>query len=101
MTLRVINYLLLIFILTVFGNRLDRGERAGCFTLFVLLLFCNSSSRFLWVSLQCVIVVFPDHSHLLFLSVLFVKNPPKQSHTFLHFSSHPDYHHGLFLSNMQ
>ena len=30
-------------------------------------MFCGSSSRCrTWVGLQCVIVVFPDHSHLLF-----------------------------------
>ena len=29
-------------------------------------MFCDSSSW--WVGLRCVIVVFPDHTHLLFLS---------------------------------
>ena len=48
-------------------------DRAGLFTLIVLLMSCDCScyviSVFLavpWFGLQCVIVVFPDHTHLLF-----------------------------------
>ena len=52
-------------------NHLDKEERACCFVLLsfwglvtvnVLLLFRSVP----WVGLQCVIVVFPDHTHLLF-----------------------------------
>ena len=32
-----------------------------------MLVFCGSVS---WVGLQCVIVVFPDHTHILFYNVI-------------------------------
>ena len=52
-----------------FCNRLDREERAGSFT---LSSWCLMSGVWLFhmmpqVCLQFVIVVFPDHTHLLFL----------------------------------
>ena len=50
-------------------NHLDEEERAGCFALIVLCLATvNVLWLFLtvsWVGLQCVSVVFPDHTHLL------------------------------------
>ena len=49
---------------------LEEEERAGCAALIVLCLFAfNVLWLFItvpWVGLQCVIVVFPDHTHLLF-----------------------------------
>ena len=57
--------------LFLFCNHLEEDERAGCFallsygclvTVYVLWLFLMVS----WVSLQWVIVVFPDHTHLHF-----------------------------------
>ena len=56
-------------------NHLDEEERAGYFTLIVFLMFCDCYSVlcvFLtlpWVDLQCVIVIFPDQTHLLFTCV--------------------------------
>ena len=53
-------------------NHLEEEERAGCFALIVLRMscYCKCSVALLhtvpWVSLQCVIVVFPDYTHLLF-----------------------------------
>ena len=51
---------------------IDWEERAGYFTLIVFLMSFDygSSSRWLfltvpWVGLQCVILVYPDHTHLL------------------------------------
>ena len=54
-------------------NHLDEEERAGCFAWFVFLV-----SRGGWAALprgamgclRFVIVVFPDHTHLLFLCLL-------------------------------
>ena len=49
-------------------DHLDGEERAGFFTsivfLMLLLVFCGSYFRL--VGLQCVIVVTPDHTRLLF-----------------------------------
>ena len=46
-------------------------ERAGCFTLIVFLMGCDCVLWLFhmipWVGLQCVIVVFPDHTHCLFI----------------------------------
>ena len=44
--------------------------RARCFTLIVFLVSCDY-----WCSLalQCVIVVYPDHTHLLFCGVAHIK----------------------------
>ena len=54
----------------LFGNHLDEEERAGCFVLIVLcLVTVNVLWLFLsvpWVGLQCVILVFPEHTQLLF-----------------------------------
>ena len=47
-------------------NYLDGEERAGCLTLTVFLMSCDSVLRLFpalsWAGLQCVIVVFSDHS---------------------------------------
>ena len=52
-------------------NHLDGDERAGCFTLFVFQVSLIVIVLWLFltvtlVGLQCVLVVFPDHTHLLF-----------------------------------
>ena len=46
-------------------------EKAGCFAVVALHMYCyyNCSVALLtvlWVGLQYVIVVFPDHTHILF-----------------------------------
>ena len=51
-------------------NHLDEDEGAGCFALFVFLVShdcCVALPHDATVCLQFVIVVFPDHTHLLFL----------------------------------
>ena len=52
-------------------NHLEEEERAGCFAFIVLRMscYCKCSVNLLvvpWIGLRCVIVVFPDHTHLLF-----------------------------------
>ena len=64
-------YALLCVHSTVLCYHLEEEEKAGCFAIIVLLKYftINILWFFLmvpWVGLQCVIVVFPDHSHLLF-----------------------------------
>ena len=54
-----------------FCNHIEEKEEAGCFAIIVLQMYCykNVMRLFLnvrWVGLQCVIVVLPDHTHLLF-----------------------------------
>ena len=48
-----------------FCNHLEQEKGAGCFALIVL---CLVTVNVLWLFLtvQCVLVVFPDHTHLLF-----------------------------------
>ena len=56
-----------------FCNHLDGEERAGCFTKFVLLVSrvcCVALPCEPWGCLQFVIVVFPDHTHLLLLQTV-------------------------------
>ena len=55
-----------------FCNHLDDKKRSGCFDLIVFLISCYLYYG-MWLfftvplaSLQCVIVVFLDHTHLLF-----------------------------------
>ena len=53
-----------------FCNHLDGEEAAGCFALFVLLVSrdcCVAALAMTRVCLLFVIVVFPDHTHILFL----------------------------------
>ena len=53
----------------LFCNHPDGEERAGCFALFVFLVShdcCVALSQVPRVCLQFVIVIFPDHTHLLF-----------------------------------
>ena len=55
-------------------NHLDGEERAGCFALFVFMVSRDCCATFLTmprVCLQFVIVVFPDHTHLIFCWVVF------------------------------
>ena len=52
-----------------------KRERAGYFAIIVLQMYWyyKCSALFLtvpWVHLQCVIVVFPDHTHLFFVLLL-------------------------------
>ena len=52
-----------------FSNHLDEEKRAGYFA-FGCIVTVNVLQLFLkgpWVGLQFVIVVFPDHTHLLFV----------------------------------
>ena len=54
-----------------FCNHLEEEESAGCFAFVVLRMscYCKCSVTLLtvpWVGLQCVIMVFSDHTHLLF-----------------------------------
>ena len=49
--------------------------KAGCFAIIILQMYCTIHVLWLfltvpWVGLQCVIVVFPDHTHLLFVPTL-------------------------------
>ena len=46
-------------------------ENAGCFAIIVLQMYCYYEFLWLfltvpWVGLQCVIVIFPDHTHEIF-----------------------------------
>ena len=55
----------------VFCNHLEEEEKASCFAIIVLQMYCYykcsvALSHSALVCLQCVIVVFPDHTHLLF-----------------------------------
>ena len=53
---------------------LDGEKRAGCFTLTVFLVTVSVLWLFLtvpWIGLQCVILVFPDQTHLPFLLPVF------------------------------
>ena len=49
-------------------NYLDEEERAGCFAFIVFWMSCHCKCPVAlphgvpWVGLQCVIVVFPDHT---------------------------------------
>ena len=59
----------------LFCNHLAGEEKDGCFAFIVFLMSCGcycSSHLCLfltvpWVGLQCLIVVFPGHAHLLFV----------------------------------
>ena len=53
-----------------FCNHLEEEEKAGCFVIFVLQMYCYYNVLFLfimvpWAGLQCVILVFPDHTPFL------------------------------------
>ena len=61
-----------------FGIHLDEVEKAGCLAIIVLQMYCYCNVMWLfltvpWVGLQCVIVVFPDHTHLLFVIHIIMK----------------------------
>ena len=52
-------------------NHIDVEEKSGCFSLFVFLMLYGMHSLLFYlmvllVGLQRVIVLFPDHTHLLF-----------------------------------
>ena len=60
------------FVSILVGNHLEEEEKAGCFAFIVLQMYCFFKcyvtlphSTVGW--LQRVIVVFPDHTHLLFV----------------------------------
>ena len=51
-----------------FAIIIEEEERAGCFAFIVLRMsWLWLFLEVLWVGLQCVIVVFPDQTHLLFM----------------------------------
>ena len=59
----------------------EEEETAGCFAIIVLQMYCYykcyvALPLWSWVGLQCVIVVFPDHTRLLFsnLCLIAIKN---------------------------
>ena len=59
-------YLVLIIVLQFF----EEEEKAGCFAIIVLQMYCYykysvALPHGAMVGLQCVIVIFPDHTHLL------------------------------------
>ena len=60
----------------LFCNHLEQEEKAGCFAIIIIyrcIVNISVLRLFLtvpWVCLQFVIVVFPDHTHLLFLCQL-------------------------------
>ena len=61
-----------------FCIHLDEVEKAGCLAIIVLQMYCYCYVMWLfltvpWVGLQCVIVVFPDHTHLLFVIHIIMK----------------------------
>ena len=56
----------LLYALSRFCNQLGEGEKSGCFALIVFLLPCYCLCSVPWIGLQCVIVVFHDHTQLLF-----------------------------------
>ena len=63
----IAQYLVSFLVLQLFCEE----KRAGCLTLFVFLVSrgCYCTVFLLavpWVGLQCLLVVFPDHTHLLF-----------------------------------
>ena len=54
-----------------FCNHPEEKEKADCFAIIVLQMYCyykcsEALLAVLWVSVQCVIVVFPDHTHLIY-----------------------------------
>ena len=54
-----------------FCNHLEEEEKAGCSDIIVLQMYCYKNIMrpcltVPWVGLQCMIVVFPDHTHLRF-----------------------------------
>ena len=63
---------LIVGVLCLALSHLEEEERAGCFAFIVLWMscYCKCSVSLppgaLWVGLRSVIVVFPDHTHLLF-----------------------------------
>ena len=66
------------FVSFLFCNHLDRADSDDCFTFLVFLVSCDCFVVFLflivpWVGLQCVIVVFSGHIHLLFCLILVFK----------------------------
>ena len=57
-------------VVSSFCNHVDEEERAGCLAFIVLWMCCYYIFLWLfltvpWVGLRFVIMVFPDHSHLL------------------------------------
>ena len=58
----------LLCVLSSFAIIIEEEERAGCFAFIVLRMsWMWLFLAVLWVGLQCVIVVFPDHTHLFFM----------------------------------
>ena len=63
-------FVFVLLCVTLCCNHLEEEEKAGCFAIIVLcIVTINVLGLFLmvpWVGPQCVIVVFPDHTYLLF-----------------------------------
>ena len=60
-----------LFLATCFCNHLEEEEKAGCFAIIVLQIYCYYKCSVALPhgavdGLQYVIVVFPHHTHLLF-----------------------------------
>ena len=67
----------------VFALKVGLRERADCFAYFVFWCLVMVERLFLtvpWGCLQFVIVVFPDHTHLLFLISFSIQVPKWVSH---------------------
>ena len=63
----------LVYVHSSFAIILMGEERVGCFAWFVFLVSrdcCVAFPPMPWVCLRCVIVVFPDHTHLLLNAVI-------------------------------
>ena len=64
-------FVFVLLCITLFCNHLEEDERAGCLAFIVLQMSCYCKCSVTLphgaVCLQCVIVVFPDHTHLLFI----------------------------------
>ena len=62
-----------------FCNHFEEEEKAGCFAIIVLQMYITITVLWLfltvpWVGLQYVFVVFPDHTHLRFGSLLMLRH---------------------------
>ena len=54
------------FVSILVCSHIEEEEKAGCFAIIVLQIYCYCKCSVLWFGLQCAIVVFPDHTHFLF-----------------------------------
>ena len=59
---------------------LEEEEKVGCFVSIVLQMYCYykyslALPQGTWVGLQCVIVAFPDHAHLIYVIIVSLACP--------------------------